>query len=62
MLILSNANSKRCHCYSKNPKMILTIHFEMTDRRRRRRTRRTKRPKVVRRAAADFATAKNLSI
>ena len=31
--------------------MILTINFEMTDRRRRRRRR---RPKVVPRAAADF--------
>ena len=53
MLILSNANAKRCHCCSKNSKIILMTNFEMTDRRkRRRRTRR--RPKVVPRAAADF--------
>ena len=34
------------------PRMILTLNFEMTDRRRRRRRRRRRLPKVVPRAAA----------
>jgi len=48
--MLSNANSERCHCYSKYSKMILMMKFEMTDRRRRR----TRRPKVVPTAATEY--------
>ena len=62
-MMLSNDNSQQYECHvtlmlRKAIEMLLTINFEMTDRKNRKRWKQWKQtkklPKVVLRAAADF--------